>query len=284
LKEDLVIPCLNNATIRAPSLEVFLNAASQAGFAAVELPISWAQEHAEAHSMDALKKLLDGKGLRPASFGLPSEWRKDEATWRADLEELPAICAFAAQLSLTRAVTWMPARLDLPYREAVKWVAERLRPAVDICAEHGILLGLEYVAPQGGFPAAHKFITTMAELWDLLEAIDRPNVGALLDSYHWYVGQSDPADLARLPAERIAQVHINDADPALPREELKDLERLLPGEGCIDLAGFLRAVKATGYNDTVSVETFDQSLVALGPFEAARRAKAALDRVLSEVE
>jgi len=279
-----MIPCLNNATIRAPSLETFLDAASQAGVAAVELPVDWAQEYAEAHSMEGLKKLLDGKGLRPASFFLPTEWRRDEATWRADLEKLPTVCTFAAQLGLTRAVTWMPARLDLPYWEAVEWAAGRLRPAVDICAEYGILLGLEYVAPQGGFPAAHKFITTMGELWNLLEAIDRPNAGVLLDSYHWYVGQSDPADLAGLPAERIAQVHINDADPTLPREELKDLERLLPGEGCIDLAGFLRAVKSTGYDDTVSVETFDPSLVALGPLEATRRAKAALDKVFSEVE
>jgi len=279
-----MIPCLNNATIRAPDLETFLDAASQAGFRAMELTIDWAREYAEAHSMEALQALLEEKGLQAASFGLPIEWRRDEDTWRADLAELSAVCAFAAQLGFTRAVTWMPARLDLPYPEAVKWVAERLRPAVDICAEHGILLGLEYVAPQGGFPGAFKFITTMGELWDLLEAIDRPNVGVLLDSYHWHVGQSDPADLEGLAAERIAQVHLNDADPTVPREELRDLERLLPGEGCIDLEGFLRAVKATGYDDTVSVETFDQSLVALGPFEAARRAKSALDRVLSKVE
>lgn len=79
---------------------------------------------------------------------------------------------------------------------------------------NGILLGLEYVAPRGGFPAAHKFITTMGELRDLPEAIDWLNVGVLLDSYHWCVGRSDPADLGGLPAERIAQVHINDADPA----------------------------------------------------------------------
>ena len=279
-----MIPCLNNATIRAPNLEAFLNAASQAGFAAVELSIGWVQEYVADRSVDSLKKLLGDMRVLPASFDLPAEWRKGETRWRADLEKLPQNCLLATQLGLSRAVTWMPARLDLPYQEAVEWAADRLRPVVDICAEHGILLGLEYVAPQGGFRAAHKFITTMGELWDLLEAINRPKVGVLLDSYHWYVGQSDPVDLERLPAELIAQVHINDANPDLPREELKDLERLLPGEGCIDLVAFLRAVKATGYNDTVSVETFDESLVALGPLEAARRAKAALDRVLSEVE
>ena len=279
-----MIPCLNNATIRAPSLEVFLDAASQAGFAAVELAISWAREYAEVHSVDALRALLEAKGLSPASFSLPIEWRKDEVVWKADLDKLSAICGFGAQLGLTRAVTWMPARLDMGYQEAVKWAADRLRPAVDICAEYDILLGLEYVAPQVSFPGAHKFITTMGELWDLWEVISRPNVGVLLDSYHWHVGLSDPADLIKLPAERIAQVHVNDADPAVPREELKDLERLLPGEGCIDLAGFLQTVKSTGYDDTVSVETFDRSLVARGPFEAARRAKVALDDVLSQIE
>jgi len=87
----------------------------------------------------------------------------------------------------------------------------------------------------------------------------------------------------RFPARRIAQVHINDADAILPREELKDLERLLPGQGGIDLVGFLQAAKSTGYDDTISAETFDRSLATRGPFEAAHRAKAALDSVLSEV-
>ena len=58
------------------------------------------------------------------------------------------------------------------------------------------------------------------------------------------------------------------------------MERLLPGEGVIDLAGFLGALRQIGYEDYMGVETFSAELKALTPLAAARRAKAAVDSVL----
>jgi sugar phosphate isomerase/epimerase len=50
-------------------------------------------------------------------------------------------------------------------------------------------------------------------------------------------------------------VHFNDA-AQLPPEEVRDNERLLPGEGVIDLKGFLQALKKIEYQDALSVEVF----------------------------
>jgi sugar phosphate isomerase/epimerase len=85
-----------------------------------------------------------------------------------------------------------------------------------------------------------------------------------------------------VPADRIVHVHLNDA-PDKPRDEQIDMERLLPGEGIIDLKGFLTALKNVGYQDYMGLETFGKVLPALPPEEAALRAKQAADSVLASV-
>ena len=53
-------------------------------------------------------------------------------------------------------------------------------------------------------------------------------------------------------------------------EQVKDNQRLLPGEGVIDLTGFLHALRQIGYNDGVSVEVFGRGLKEMPPEEGAR--------------
>ena len=86
----------------------------------------------------------------------------------------------------------------------------------------------------------------------------------------------------QLPAEKVVHVHLNDA-PDKPRDEQIDMERLLPGEGVIDLKGFLGALKRIGYPDYMGVETFSKVLPTLPPDESAAEAKAAVDKVMAGV-
>ena len=64
-------------------------------------------------------------------------------------------------------------------------------------------------------------------------------------------------------------VHFDDS-PKLPPEEIRDNQRLLPGEGVIDLTGFLRALQKIGYEDSLSVEVFGRGLKEMVPGDAAR--------------
>ncbi len=86
----------------------------------------------------------------------------------------------------------------------------------------------------------------------------------LLDSYHWYTNGLSTDDLLQLRAEDIVHVHINDAKD-LPIAELLDHERLYPGEGVIDLAGFLESLRKIGYKGAVA-----QEVLALHPAKAER--------------
>jgi sugar phosphate isomerase/epimerase len=76
-----------------------------------------------------------------------------------------------------------------------------------------------------------------------------------LDSWHWHHAGATTQDIIAAGRERIVHVHFNDA-PNLPPDQIKDNERLLPGEGVIDLVGFLQALQKIGYQDALSVEVF----------------------------
>jgi len=114
---------------------------------------------------------------------------------------------------------------------------------------------------------------------EMIGAIDQPNVGLLFDSFHWYTSHATREDILSLTADQIVLVHINDA-PDLPKDEQIDNQRLLPGEGVIDLQGMLSALQIIGYNSYVSVETFSVEIPLLGAHEAALKTKHAVDRVL----
>jgi sugar phosphate isomerase/epimerase len=152
-----------------------------------------------------------------------------------------------------------------------------LRPTAQALAEHGLRLGLEFIGPyHHRRRAPHEFIFTPGQMLELAADI-APNVGLLVDSYHAYTSGTPWKQLAALPSEKIVLVHFNDA-ANLPLHELKDGERLLPGDGVTDGVGFLKAIQATGYKGPVSVEVFG-ALRGVEPNEAAKRAGAATMKV-----
>jgi sugar phosphate isomerase/epimerase len=277
-----MITCLNNATTGAEGFEAFVAAANSAGFAAIEAGLDSLQAYADAHSVAGLKRYLSDNGLKIGSSSLPVDWRGSEAKFRDDLEALPSKLVLARELGVNGLCTWIPPRSDRRYGEAFAFARDRFSAIADAFAPYGLMVGLEFVGPQGGFRTTpYKFISTLSEVLYLVDRTGRDNVGLMLDTYHLFVGEATLAEIAAVPARRIVQFHVNDAYVGVPREELEDLKRLLPGEGAIPLVPMLRAVASTGYDWTLSIETFSTEVKAMGPVAAAQRAKADLDSLLA---
>jgi sugar phosphate isomerase/epimerase len=76
-------------------------------------------------------------------------------------------------------------------------------------------------------------------------------------------------DIVAAGKNNIVHAQINDA-PDLPPEKIMDNERLMPGEGIIDLSGFLQALKKIGYSDGVSPEVFGRGLKEMAPEAGAK--------------
>jgi D-psicose/D-tagatose/L-ribulose 3-epimerase len=91
-------------------------------------------------------------------------------------------------------------------------------------------------------------LNTAAQAAAHVAAVDRPNFGYLYDTFHANIEERDPVGAIGATFEAIAHVHISEND------------RGTPGRGHIDHAAAIRALKAAGYDDWLTVEAFGQAL------------------------
>ncbi len=179
------------------------------------------------------------------------------------------------RMGCTRAYTWvMPASDDRPFRENFAYHIAQLQPVAQTLAEHGCQLGLEFIGPRTSrVSRRYGFIYSLDAMLSLAEAIG-PNVGLLLDCWHWYTSTGTPADIRALRAQDVVYVHVNDAPVGIPVEEQLDQVRRLPGAtGVIDIVSFLQALHTIGYDGPVTPEPFDQQLAMRSADEAAQIAR-----------
>jgi sugar phosphate isomerase/epimerase len=118
---------------------------------------------------------------------------------------------------------------------------EGLRTLCDLSAPFGLTPVVEFVS----FSA----VPTLGAAVDLVEAAGRPEVGILFDMLHFHSTHVTPADVAGVPADRLAYVHMDDGPRDVPatvdeRRRIAREARLLPGEGGADFAGVLPLLPA----------------------------------------
>ncbi len=99
---------------------------------------------------------------------------------------------------------------------------------------------------------------------EILARLALPDVGMLVDTWHWTHGPSTLADLEALPLAEIAYVQFDDHPPLASDDLLRETisRRALPGDGEFALAEFAQAVCAKGYRAPVSVEILNDEMRA----------------------
>jgi sugar phosphate isomerase/epimerase len=248
---------------RAPWPDV-IDMAGKTGFSAVDVNLlAAAQEGAER-----TKSRLQAAGVKAGVVNLPVEFRKDEATFEADLKRLEPVASLSIALDCPRFATWILPSAEIPAKEQRALLKKRLSAVARVIeGVHG-RLGLEFVSPvhlRKRFP--YEFIWRMNDMLAFARECG-PNCGLLLDSWHWHHAGATVDDILRAGNAGIVHVHLNDAK-AQPPEEVLDGERLMPGEGVINLNGFLQALAKIKYEGAVSVEVFGRGLKDMKPEEGA---------------
>ena len=243
----------------------FARLAAKVGFPGTDVMLEDAMKQGVAATKDLLAELK----LRPAAINFAPEFRKDDATFAAGLVKLKESAPFAEAIGCPRMVTYIMSSSPTPKEELRELYRKRFSEAAKILADSNVRLGLEFLGPlhiRKAFP--HEFIWRMDEMLEFAKTCG-PNVGLLLDAWHWHHAGATTEDIIKAGKERIVHVHFDDA-PNLPPEQIRDNERLLPGEGVINLTGFLQALKKIGYTDALSVEVFGRGLKNYTPEVAAK--------------
>ncbi len=244
--------------VRANTLDEALAAAKTGGFGGVEFNPSEIADLIAAQGAAAVRARFTDSGIKPAGWGLPTDWRGSEENWRAGLDALPRLAEAAEAIGGTRVSTWiMPCSNDRDYDENYQFHVDRFTPIAKILGDHGVALGLEFIGPKTLWASQkHPFIHTMTDMLAMGRDIG-PNVGLLLDAWHWYTSHGTVDELKALKPEQVVYVHVNDGPVGVPVDEQLDNVRDLPGAtGVIDIAGFLQSLQSIGYDGPVTPEPF----------------------------
>jgi len=122
-------------------------------------------------------------------------------------------------------------------------------------------------------------VRTLEKAWEIIVQVDRPDVGLVIDTFHFHVGGSQLGSLRRIDSEKLLVFHVNDCEDR-PVAQLQDSHRLLPGLGILPLKRMADELKAIGYDRLASIELFRPEYWEREPFEFAAAAKAATEKAL----
>lgn len=103
-----------------------------------------------------------------------------------------------------------------------------------------------------------RHINDHRDAWEVVRRADHPNVGLILDSFHTLARKIDVNSIRSIPKEKIFIIQLADA-PLINMDLLYWSRhfRNMPGEGDLPVLEFMRAVAATGYDDYLSLEIFN---------------------------
>jgi len=148
--------------------------------------------------------------------------------------------------------------------------ASQLRRLGDEAEAHGVRLAYEALA-------WGRFVDDYRRAWRIVELADHPAVGVCLDSFHILSRGHEPADIERIPGEKIFFLQLADAPP-LTMDVLSwsRHHRLFPGEGTFDLPRFVGHVLAAGYTGPISLEVFNDTFRQTEILRTAQQAKRSL--------
>jgi sugar phosphate isomerase/epimerase len=107
----------------------------------------------------------------------------------------------------------------------------------------------------------------------VVERAGQDNGGLCVDIWHVVRGGISFEEVARLPKNYIKSVELNDASDRIMGDLWNDTlhHRVLPGEGVMDVPGFIKAIKATGFDGFWSVEILSEMHRRLPVSEQATR-------------
>lgn len=100
------------------------------------------------------------------------------------------------------------------------------------------------------------------DVWTLVQRAKHPHLGLLLDSYQVLSAGEQLGEIRDHPGNRIFFVRVGDARRPGWNGVPGGFHRNFPGQGDLDVVGFLEQVLLTGYAGTISLASFDDLLRA----------------------
>ena len=252
--------CLNASTIRPTPLLDKIRIAGEVGYGAIELWHDDLDAHiAKGGKLADVKSALTDQGLVvPTTIYLAGWFDATPETYPVALEECKRRMGQAAELGAPYIIA-SPAAGEADYALG----AVRYGELLEIGATMGVKPSMEFL----GF--VDQF-TTIEDALDIMTRCGHPDATTILDPFHVFRGDGDMESILKLKSGQVAISHFNDTPDTPSREEQHDHNRVMPGEGHLDLARYCALLREIGYDGWLSLELFNEKHWAENPDEVAR--------------
>ena len=246
------------------NLEEAADAYAAAGFRNVEPHLNLVKDWLDdGHTVDEARGLFESRGLRVvassqlevAGFGSPDA---RIANLRANADNVRIVRELGADKMIVG--TDGPEQNSV---EALDAIADATRKLAELTEDFGVDIAIEF--------NWSPIVKSLQSAVRVVERADHPRVGVLFDTAHYHVTPSKLRDINERSVRSIKHVHLNDMPDRPADLTHRDDDRVLPGEGVLDLPKIIGTLEENGYDGFFSIEMFSQDLWRLPTKEAARR-------------
>jgi sugar phosphate isomerase/epimerase len=225
-------------------------AASRAGFTGMGIWHADLEYTLKKHSLQEIKKILDGNGIRHIELEFLGAWFLDgEEKKQSDI---------LRKKFFEAADVLRPHHLKVGHFVKTQATMQKTIDAfAELCADaakHGLPIGYEMM------PFCD--IDSVEKAMQLVEGSGAKNAGICLDLWHIAKLKIPYEKVATIPLNRITSIEINDGTHECPWSLHEDTinHRLLCGEGQFEPKRFVSTMLKTGYNGPWGIEVLNGEL------------------------
>ena len=246
-KKEKIRIAINMSTISGYKLpiEQQIEFCAEAGYDGIELWIRDVQDYVKhGGNIDVLANRIKDSGLRIENMIGFAAWM----TGCKGMDEMKREMELSSRLGspYIAATCFGLTSLD-QFQKSV--YAENYRKLLDFGEEMGTIPLLELWG--------HRVLSKLTDIIDIALGACHKKAGLLLDFYHLYRGGNSFNNLALLSGKAMPVFHINDYPGNILREDLKDSDRVLPGDGICPFQEILPILFNIGFSGTFSLELFN---------------------------
>ncbi|MFP6765704.1 MAG: sugar phosphate isomerase/epimerase [Planctomycetaceae bacterium] len=252
--------CLNSSTIKPTPILQKIQVAAEAGYAGIELWHDDIDLYVESGgTVEDVRKCLDDHGLvAPTTIFLKGWWDTDGDDYTTAIDEIKRRLAQSAIVGAPHAIAGPPLTVCDHTLGGQRYAA-----LLEVGREFGVRPAAEYL----GFA---DDINTIEDALEIMDGSSDTDATIVLDPFHCFRGGGPIESIDKLTADRIAISHFNDSPADPPRASQHDRDRVMPGDGIVDLKLYCDKLREIGYDRWMSLELFHPGYWEQDPLETAK--------------
>lgn len=256
--------CMSTMCVDSSSLNDKIDAISSAGFDSIEM---WIKD-IDGQDIKSIKKKTTDSGLIIAEIVKLEGWFEDDYTLMNTAPNHASImneCKRRMDITKTMGsdyIVVLPSRSDRGFYKSIEEGRDHYYELLRIGEEIGVCPTLE-------FTGQSNQINTINSVLDFILPIKHPLVKIIIDNFHVWRGGSNLEDIYKIDKNLISIVHISDVDQKFSKNEYKDRNRVMPGDGIINIKKFIQIILKTGFDGHISLGCYNHENWKKDPYQIA---------------